>query len=141
MYHPRVFQKNIQKTKEVEKMPVIINKEQVIPENTLYEEPLVRHTKPTKKHVTIFGFSQKNLEHVIKRIKETCQIEHIEYGLNWINVITNKDSALLKLNLSHINGEIIGVYKESNNSLIEDKDIFLRKEGIIRKIIIYLFGE
>ncbi|WUR03129.1 nucleoporin NUP35 [Vairimorpha necatrix] len=142
MYHPRVFKKNIPKSKPSSTPDaVLVEKELSIPENTLYEEPLVRHTKPSKRHITVFGFSQNNLENVVRKIKEVCHVQHMEYGKNWVNVITPGETELLRLNTKYINGEMIGVYREVGNAVVDDKDIFLRKEGIIGKILSYFFGE
>ncbi|KAK6090018.1 hypothetical protein P3W45_001064 [Vairimorpha bombi] len=142
MYLPRVFKKNIEKEQtNIEETP-ILEREAVIPENTLYEESLVLHKRPNKRHITVFGFTHKNLESVIKKIKEVSQVEHIEYGKNWINVIClSGGNELLKLNKGHINGEIIGVFRDSSNVIVEDKDIFLKREGFINKVIAYFFGE
>lgn len=140
MYHPRVFKRAEHREEEQNAQSKrVVN----IPENTLYEEPLLVQKKPSKKYITVFGFSSSNLENVIFKIKQTLQFDHIEYGKNWINVmIQNEDDAskLLKLNTCYVNGEIVGVFRESYG-VIEDKDIFLKKKGIFSKILTYLFGE
>ncbi|KAF9763278.1 hypothetical protein NGRA_1373 [Nosema granulosis] len=140
MYHPRVFKRAEQK---VEEQSTQSKKSINIPENTLYEEPLLVQNKPSKKYITVFGFSSSNIDNVILKIKQTLQFDHIEYGKNWINVmIQNEDDAskLLKLNTCYVNGEIIGVFRESYG-VIEDKDIFLKKKGVFSKLFTYLFGE
>lgn len=142
MYLPRVFKKNIEKEQPSIRETPIVEREAVIPENTLYEESLVLHKRPNKKHITVFGFTQKNLESVIKKIKEVAQVEHIEYGKNWVNVICiSGENELIKLNKGHINGEIIGVFRDNCNVIVEDKDIFLKKEGFFSKVLAYFFGE
>ncbi|EOB14499.1 hypothetical protein NBO_27g0054 [Nosema bombycis CQ1] len=140
MYHPRVFKRTEQKQEENN----VQSKNTVnIPENTLYEEPLLVQRKPNKKYITVFGFSGPNLENVINKIKQTVQFDHVEYGKNWINVmIQNEEDAskLLKLNTCYVNGEVIGVFRESYG-VIDDRDIFLKKKGVFSKLLTYLFGE
>lgn len=140
MYHPQVFKRAEHKQEEETIKPT---KTSNIPENTLYEEPLLVQKKPNKKYLTVFGFSPSNLDNVIKKIKETLQFDHVEYGKNWVNVMiqNEKDACkLLKLNTCFINGEIIGVFRESYG-VIEDKDVFLRKKGLFSKVLGYFFGE
>ncbi|EQB60796.1 atp-dependent 26s proteasome regulatory subunit [Vairimorpha apis BRL 01] len=141
MFHPRIFKKNIAPIETQQKESIKIDEQIIIPESTLYDESLVVHEKPNKKAVTIFGFTSKNLDSVLKKIREFVQIEHIEYGKNWINVVCkSNDQDLLKLNTFMVNGEIIGVFRETSG-LIDDKNIYVKRTGLINKIIVYLFGE
>ena len=135
-FHPSLFKTSTEFIYEEEKEPVI-------PQNTLYDALVQTQNTPRKRHVTIFGFTQQNRENVIEQIERSTKMYRKEEGKNWISVWSDDVSSLdsiLKLNHKMINGEMIGVYRNSFG-IVEDSDIYLKKKGIFKKIYEYFLGE
>jgi hypothetical protein len=139
-YHPSLF-KRARKTEELPEVS-FETKQAQIPQNTLYEEPLLSQRKPSKKFVTVYGFSPENLGAVMERVKACGNITEVEHGKNWINILYESEECMmrcLRLNACMVEDEIIGAFRQSGG-VLENADIFVRKKGIFTVIMEYLFG-
>lgn len=135
-YHPSLFKRTEEYVCQEEQEPVI-------PQSTLYDAPVQTQHAPTRKHVTVFGFSQQNRQHVLDQIEKVVKNYRKEEGKNYINIWTDDSSTLdtlLKFNHKNINGEIIGAYRRSFGA-IDDSNIYVKKKGIFHKVYEYFFGE
>jgi hypothetical protein len=139
-YHPSLFRR----TRKTEEPPEVSfeTKQTQIPQNTLYEEPLLSQRRPSKKFVTVYGFSPDNLGAVMERARACGSIAEVEYGKNWVNVLYDTDEGMMKclrLNTCMVEDEIIGAFRQ-NGGVLENRDIFVRKKGIFTVMMEYLFG-
>lgn len=135
-YHPSLFGAKQVEVEDKEDEPVI-------PQNTLYETPITTHQTPLKRHITIFGFSHHNREHILGLVKKCAKIYRKEEGKNWISIWSEDAASLdkiLKYNHKVINGEYIGVFRK-NFGAVNDSEIYVKKKGILTKVYEYLFGE
>nr|AGE96385.1 hypothetical protein ECU07_0210 [Encephalitozoon cuniculi] len=140
-FHPSLFRRK----NKSEGMPEAVSetKSASIPQNTLYEEPLVSQHKARKRYVTIYGFTPGNLNAVMDAAKSCGDILEVEYGKNWINVLFDNEDSIkrcLKLNTAVVEDEIVGAFRQGGG-IIEDWDIFVRKKGVFTSIMEYLFGD
>lgn len=97
--------------------------------------------KPIKhNYITIFGSSDiKVLE---EKVRSFGEIKEIEYGRNYLNIIyENEESSqkLLELNKSFLNGELIGVFKQTN-VIKQNEEYFYKRRGVFFRMFYYLFG-
>ncbi|AFN83265.1 hypothetical protein EROM_070140 [Encephalitozoon romaleae SJ-2008] len=139
-FHPSLFRRKNKSEDTPEVVPE--TKSTSIPQNTLYEEPLVSQHRVKKKYVTIYGFTPRNLDAVIDAVKSCGDVLEVEYGKNWINVLFDNEESIkrcLRLNTTMIEDEIIGAFRQGGG-IIEDHDIFVRKKGVFTSIMEYLFG-
>ncbi|KAH9411895.1 hypothetical protein HK407_02g03390 [Ordospora pajunii] len=114
-----------------------------IPQNTLYEEPLVSQHRVKKRYVTVYGFTPANLEAVLDMIRSCGDILEIEYGKNWVNVLFGGEEGIkkcLRMNTSIVGEEMIGVFRQGGG-VVDDKDIFVRHKGVFTSIMEYFFGD
>lgn len=114
-----------------------------IPQGTLYDVPVQPQLAPKSRHMTVFGFSPQNREHVLSRIQELVQIDRKEEGKNYVSIWTDDPLELekvMKLNYEVINGEMIGVLRR-NCGVIDDEDVYAKKKGVFQIISEYLFGK
>lgn len=97
--------------------------------------------KPIKhNYITIFGTSDIQL--LEEKVRSFGEVKEIEYGRNYVNVIyENEESGckLLELNKTFLNGELIGVYKQSN-VIKQNEEYFFNRKGVFYRIFNYLFG-
>lgn len=140
-FHPSLFKR---KNKEsVAGEPVAEMKQVEIPQNTLYEEPLVSQRRAQKRYVTIYGFTADNLEAVLEMARSCGEITEIEYGKNWVNVVFDGEEGVkrcLRQNTTMVGDEIVGVFRQGGG-IVEDRDIFVRKKGVFACVMEYLFGD
>lgn len=118
-------------------------KEQVIPQTTLYDTPVKIQPNLIKKHVVLFGFSPANKKAVIDLISKEQSGFRKEEGKNYLKIYSDDIiflDSLLKLNYKEINGEIIGAYRK-NFGVVEDEEIYYKKRGIFTIVYEYLFGK
>lgn len=135
VYMPNLFNRS-------EEVHSTIENKEVIPQNTYYDLGMaVQHTVE-KRHVCVFGVSSGNRKDVVTKIKSMVNARRIEEGPNYLNVFCDEMEDLEKLvtlNLSKINGEIIGVYRK-NCGIVQNSDIYAPRKGIFTQIREYLFG-
>jgi len=126
-----------------------------IPENSIYDEqqPVAAQKRPflgLQRTVTVFGYSPQNQEEVARRFKEHGEIKEISYGKNWMDIQYKVEKSMYKAlreNGGIINGEMVGVVQKSRKETThlaqyEKEQVLLkREEGVLGKIITYLFGQ
>jgi len=135
-YHPSLFSRE-------QEVSLDSKQEAVIPQTTLYDMPIQTNSTPAKKHLIVFGFSSSNKKNVLEQIQKLTDNFRKEEGKNYVKIWADDMSSLddiLKYNHKMINGEIIGVYRQ-NYGVIEDSDIYLKKKGVFKLALEYLFGE
>lgn len=135
-YHPSLFSRE-------QEVSLDSKQEAVIPQTTLYDMPIQTNSTPAKKHLIVFGFSSSNKKNVLEQIQKLTDNFRKEEGKNYVKIWADDMSSLddiLKYNHKMINGEIIGVYRQ-NYGVIEDNDIYLKKKGVFKLALEYLFGE
>ncbi|KAI4290962.1 hypothetical protein PAPHI01_0236 [Pancytospora philotis] len=135
-YYPALFSKS--ETEEAKQ-----ETEHVIPQTTLYDQPLEAHHTPCERHITIFGFSPQNKLSVLAEIKRLASVRKKEEGRNYVSVWAKDPSdleRLMKLNHQVIGGEIIGVFRR-NFGAVQSADIYMKKKSVLTVIKEYFFGE
>lgn len=140
-FHPSLFRRKNRKDGSAEVAPE--TKQAPIPQNTLYEEPLISQCKSRKKYVTVYGFSPDNLDVVLEMVKSCGEISEVEYGKNWVNVLFLNEEDVrkcLRMNTTMVEDEIIGVFRQGGG-VVDDRDIFVRRKGVFSSIMEYLFGD
>lgn len=140
-FHPSLFRRKNKGAGDAEAVPEA--KQAPIPQNTLYEEPLISQRRAKKKYVTVYGFSADNLDAVLDTVRSCGEVLETEYGRNWVNVLFGSDESVkrcLRLNTAMVGDEIIGVFRQGGG-IVDDKDIFLRKKGVFTSVMEYLFGD
>lgn len=140
-FHPSLFRRK----SKAEGMPEAVGEVRPapIPQNTLYEEPLVSQHRARKKYVTVYGFSAGNLDAVMDAIKSCGDVVEVEYGRNWVNVLLDSEEGVrrcLRLNTAMVEDEIIGAFRQGGG-VVDDRDIFVRKRGVFTSVMEYLFGD
>ena len=117
-------------------------KKQVIPQNTYYDMGVAAQHNPETRHVCVFGISNRIRAEVIVKIRSMANVQRLEEGPNYINVYCDDIEDLEKLvnlNLSKINGEIIGVYRK-NFGLVKSVDVYAKQKGLLERLKEYFFG-
>lgn len=124
-----------------------------VPEISVYDEqPPVMYKKnpfPSQKAITVFGYSPSNLDSVLQRFKEHGEIKEINHGKNWMDIEYKSEKSIylaLKDTGTILNGEMVGVLQKNKKEIgfthWNDKEqVFVkREEGVVTKILAYLFG-
>ncbi|ADM11779.1 uncharacterized protein Eint_070140 [Encephalitozoon intestinalis ATCC 50506] len=140
-FHPSLFRRKNRPEDISEAVTEV--KSTSIPQNTLYEEPLVSQHRAKKKYVTVYGFTAGNLDAVMDTVKSCGEVLEVEYGRNWINVLFDNEDSIkrcLRLNTTMIEDEIVGTFRQGGG-IIDSSDIFVRKKGVFTSIMEYLFGD
>lgn len=90
--------------------------------------------------VTIFGYSAANHQNVIALVKRCGNVTDIEYNSNYMRISYDYECGyerLMEYNRKMVGGEMLGVFRERWGAVGE---CFVRKKGVLVKIIEYLFG-
>ena len=135
VYVPNLFNRN-------DEVPMEYGGTQVIPQNTYYDTGMAMQHSVEARHVCVFGITSSNRKDVVAKIKRTAAVKRIENGPNYVNVFCDEVEdleRLVALNLSKVNGEIIGVYRK-NFGLVQKTEIYENRKGIFTSIKEYLFG-
>ncbi|KAI5186337.1 hypothetical protein NEHOM01_1401 [Nematocida homosporus] len=140
---PNLFEKEGPETKY---------KDFYIPESSIYDSrPSTTQKRGPivpSRSVTVFGYSAGNLDHVMRRFKECGEIKEINYGKNWMDIQYEREKCMftaLRENGCILNGEMIGVVQKNRKDmgaiwLTEQEVLFKREEGVLTRILAYLFG-
>ncbi|KAI5171739.1 hypothetical protein NEFER03_1044 [Nematocida sp. LUAm3] len=149
-----------EKRKENKKNPILFerfreesgNKNIFIPEESIYDDCSSSSYKNNQmsfqRSVTVFGYSQENMDSIIRRFKAYGEIKEINYGKNWIDIKYEKEKPIytaLRENGSIINGEMVGVLQKNRKDIsapwVNDQSVLVKKEeGLISRFLSYLFG-